>query len=323
MKEKILEMLKNSEGYVSGQKLCSEFSVSRTAVWKAVNALRAEGYIIESSTNRGYMLKGVCDIVTADEVRKNLKTSHIGSDIYVLDTVDSTNNFAKNLGLNGAKSGIAVLAREQTGGKGRLGRVWSVPKDSGVMMSVLLRPNISPSEVAAVTPLAGIAVCKVLSALCTDDNVKIKWPNDVLIGKKKVCGILTELTAETDRVGFIVIGIGVNVDKNSFPQELSAKATALSLETDVRYKKSEIAAAILNELETVLTENEFSLKQEALEHYKNTCVNLGRNIGFVRKGEQIYAKAVDISDNGELIAEGSGGVIYRLSSGEVTVSGIY
>ena len=185
MKQKILKILKTAEGYVSGQEICESLGVSRTAVWKAVNSLREQGYVIESATNKGYKLCTYTDFITADGIRESLKTNHIGKEVYVIDTVDSTNNFAKTLGHNGAKSGVVVLAREQTGGKGRLGRSWSAPKDSGVWVSVLLRPDISPSEVSAVTPLAGLAVFRALDRICPG-RTAIKCPNDIIIGNKKL-----------------------------------------------------------------------------------------------------------------------------------------
>lgn len=322
MKQKILKLLKESDGYVSGQEICGLFGVSRTAVWKAVNSLRAQGYVIDSSTNKGYRLFGVKDIVNSSDIKRYLKTAYIGKSIYVLDTVDSTNNFAKNLGHNGAESGIAVIARGQTEGKGRLGRTWSSKKDAGLWMSVLLRPDISAEEIYCITPLAGLAVYRVINRICPDRTF-IKWPNDIIVGNKKICGILTELTAEADKVEFLVTGVGINVDLDSFPEEICGKATSLYLETGRRCEKSRLAAEILNELEAVFSENEFMLRDSALSEYKAACASINREIGFWRRGEYIRAEAFDINRRGALLAEDKNGVSYELSSGEVTVSGIY
>ena len=197
MKEKILNTLKTQKGFVSGQTLCNEFGVSRTAVWKAINALKDKGYNIESVTNKGYRLVSAPDILEENEIKDNLKTLVIGKSVTVLETVDSTNNYLKK-NQKAFENGAVVVAREQTGGKGRLGRVWHSQKDDTVSFSIILRPDISPMEVSAVTPLCGLALCKALNSYF-DFDAKIKWPNDIVVNSVRI-DILDENITEINHI---------------------------------------------------------------------------------------------------------------------------
>lgn len=322
MQDKILQELKQADDYISGQRLCEKYGVSRSAVWKAINSLRKKGYKINSATNRGYRLEFSADIISVNEVKGYLHTQLIGKDIYVLESVDSTNDYLKALGANGAKNGVCVFAREQTAGKGRLGRQWSSNKDLGVWMSVLMRPNITPAEVCAITPMAGYAVCKALREVC-DINCNIKWPNDIVIGNKKICGILTEMSAETDKVNYVVTGIGINTDNEAFPPEIAEKATSILLETNKMFEKSLIAARVLDNLEDIIRKTEFEFTKDFLKAYKEMCISLNREVGFSRKGQLYKGTAIDISEKGGLIVKTLDDEIYEVTTGEVTVSGIY
>ena len=199
MKEKILRQLKQCGGYVSGQELCETFGVSRTAVWKHIKALKEEGYVIDSVSNKGYKLVKCPDILLAEDIKSSLSTSWLGKTIKVMKTVDSTNLEARRLAEAGASHGTLVTAEEQTSGKGRRGRSWVSMPGQGVWMSFVLRPDVELENSSMLTLVAALAVEKGIKDAAGIDG-KIKWPNDVLINGKKVCGILTELSAQMDEL---------------------------------------------------------------------------------------------------------------------------
>ncbi len=321
MKNQILNLLKSQQDFISGQVLCEKFNVSRTAVWKAIKKLREKGYNIQSVTNKGYRLISSPNILDENEIKSKLKTKFIGKNITVLETVDSTNSYLKKNAHN-CPDGTVVVARKQTRGKGRLGRVWQTKKDQAVCFSVLLRPEISPMEVSAVTPLCGLAVVKGLNDYF-DFDAKIKWPNDVIIKNKKLCGILTEMSCEFDRVEHIIVGIGINLLIRDFPKEIAYKATSCCLESDREIDKNLLLANILKSIEDVLCSSEYAFNRNNLSEYKKYCATLGREITFMRKGQEVKGIATDINSDGELVVTLSNGKKETVFSGEVTVQGIY
>ena len=302
--------------------MAQTLGVSRQAVWKEINALRERGYEIESVPNRGYRSSATPAFPDAHAVKAALNTKIIGKELTVLDSVGSTNDYLKNLGANGCKSGTVVAAREQVSGKGRLGREWQSKKDENVMFSLLIRPKLAPAEVAAVTPLTGLAVCKALRRF-TGLDCRIKRPNDVIIGRKKLAGILTEMSAEFDAVEYIVIGIGVNVDQADFPCDIAQKATSLFLEAGVRYDKNKALACLLDQIEEEFLKNDLSLSGEALEEYTALCATVGKNVSFTRGGATVGGLAVGIAQSGELKVKLADGAVCLVNSGEVTAQGIY
>lgn len=322
-KEEILKRLRQCEGYLSGEQLSEALGVSRAAVWKAITVLREAGYAIDSVTNRGYRLTGSPDLLTPEEVRCGLHCKTLGSQIFLLPEVDSTNEEAKRQAQQGAPDGSVFIAEHQTGGKGRLGRNWSSPPGGGIWFSVLLRPGLMPSEISSITLLAGIAVCRGIRAV-TGCEATIKWPNDVVIGSRKVCGILTELTAEIDRIEYVVLGIGINANMESFPEELSEKATSLRMEAGKDFPRAAVLRAVLEALEPLLERAKAGERLPAiLEEYKSLCVSLNRRVGFFFDGRQQTGTAVDVSPTGELIVERDGGGRLAVNAGEVVVQGIY
>ncbi len=318
----ILDILTQTNEYISGQALANQLGVSRQAVWKEIQSLRALGYDIESVTNRGYRLNSMPGYLNAHAVKAALNTKIIGSELTVLDSVGSTNDYLKQRGAEGCKSGAVAATREQTKGKGRLGRTWQSKRDENIAFSVLLRPEIAPSESASVTPLAGLAVCKALRDF-TGLDCRIKWPNDVIVGRKKLCGILTEMSAEFDAVEYIVLGIGINVDQAVFPDEIAYKATSLLLETGRHYDKNKLLAAMLEHLEAELFRDNFKMSQTALNEYTDLCATIGKGITFTRGSRRINGMAVDVAENGELKVMLSDGSICSVYYGEVTTQGIY
>lgn len=320
--ESILKILIDSGDYVSGQQLAERLGVSRQSVWKGIKALRENGCQISSVTNKGYRLESLPSRLEGAAVKAALKSKILGNTIIVLDSVGSTNDYLKQLGNEGAQSGTVVTAREQTKGKGRLGRSWQGARGKALAFSVLLRPKMSPSEVGEVTPLAGLAMCKAIHRV-TELDCMIKWPNDIIVGGKKLVGILTEMSAEYDAVEYIVIGIGVNVEQTVFPEEIAFKATSLLLETGRHFDQNKLLAEFINQLEGEFSANNLSLTPSALDEYEKRCATIGRSVTFRRGERTISGMAVGIAEGGRLKVMLSDGSIRKISSGEVTVQGIY
>ena len=227
VKKKILKMLKqNNDDFLSGEKISDKFGVSRSAIWKHINTLKEEGYEIESVPRKGYRIIASPDILTLEEVEEYLTTDFIGRNIYYFDSLSSTNIKAKEIATK-SKEGTIVIAEEQTKGKGRLGRSWLSPKGKGIWMSIILKPKVAPIKVAKITLIGAAAVNQGLK----DIGIKsyIKWPNDIVIDGKKVCGILTEMSCELNMINYCIMGIGINVnlDKEDFSKDLIDTATSL------------------------------------------------------------------------------------------------
>lgn len=322
MQKKILELLTKTDGYVSGSEISEQLGVSRQAVWKAINGIKEQGYKIDSVTNRGYRLVAYPPHLNEPAIEKYLKTSVIGKNLIVLDEVGSTNDYLKKLGADGCENGTVAVAREQTQGKGRLGRVWKAKKDDSITFSFLLRPKIAPSEVSSITPLAGLAVCKAIREF-TGLDCRIKWPNDIIIGKKKLVGILTEMSAEFDAVEYVITGIGINADTQDFPDDIKEKATSIYLATGGHFDKNKFFACVLNHIEEEFIKNDLKLSPVALKEYTSLCATIGRDITFTKDRKSVAAKAVGVSPDGELIAELPDTTTKLINSGEVTVQGIY
>lgn len=321
-RSKVLEILTSSSEYVSGQSLAQTLGVTRQAVWKEINALKSKGFKIESVPNRGYRLSSMPGYLVAEAIKREMRTAIIGSELIVLKSVGSTNDYLKQLGNSGCKNGTVAAAREQVGGKGRLGRVWKSVKDENVMFSVLLRPKMAPSEVSAVTPLTGLAVCKALREL-TGLDCRIKWPNDVIVGSKKLVGILTEMSAEFDAVEYIIIGTGINVNQTEFADDIADKATSLRLEAGREFDKNKLLAAVLNQMEEEFVKCNLEFTGESLKEYTELCATVGKTVSFYRGGNKLSGTASGVAKNGELIVMLSDGSEIRINSGEVTAQGIY
>lgn len=315
MREKILNILQSACGYVSGEHISRELSISRAAVWKHIKSLKENGYEIESVTNKGYRLISSPDILTEYTIKSGLNTKFIGQNVFVYSKTDSTNNRAK--AEHTVPDGSLFIAEIQNHGKGRLGRDWEAPERVGIWMSILIKPDLAPSDVSQITLIAGLAVCRALG-----HNAKIKWPNDIVIGSKKVCGILTEMSAEINMVNYVVCGIGINVNIESFDGELSKKATSLLIETGEKHNRARIVQSVLTEFEILYTDFLENGLKNILTEYKSLCVTLNRDVQVVYKHETIIAAAVDIAEDGSLIIEKDGKRI-TVSSGEVSVRGIY
>jgi BirA family transcriptional regulator, biotin operon repressor / biotin---[acetyl-CoA-carboxylase] ligase len=320
-KEEILNRLRDNGGFVSGEELSEQLHISRTAVWKCINALREEGYEIQSATNRGYRLERCPDRYSEAEISAGLETEYLGRSIFCYESIDSTNEEAKRKALAGAPNGSLFVSEQQTGGKGRLGRSWASPAGTGLWCSLLLRPGILPLRISVTTLLAGLAVTRAIRSL-TGCDAQIKWPNDIIIGGKKVCGILTEMTAEVERVEFVIVGIGINVNNTAFPENIRDKATSIRMEIGKPLRRVSLLQEILIQFETLLKQNAES-DPVFWEDYKKLCISLGRRVSFTRRGAAVKGTAVDISPEGELIVELDDGTKEIVTAGEVSVQGIY
>ena len=322
MKAEILRLLRETNGYVSGQELCEQFGVSRTAVWKAIKQLQAMGYEIEAVPNRGYFLKSAADVLSKDEIASLLHTQWIGKELYCYDTIGSTNARAKELAEQECENGTLVVADQQTQGRGRRGRSWQTPPQMGIAMSLLLRPEISPGNASMLTLVTALAVANAITGL-SGVEAMIKWPNDVVMNGRKVCGILTEMNAQFDYISYIVIGIGINVHNEEFPEELSQMAGSILTESGKRIHRAELVARIMAYFEqyyaTFLETEDLT---GMLEAYNQLLVNRGREVKVLDPKEPFSGKAVGITKKGELMVD-TWSSRKLVSSGEVSVRGIY
>ena len=322
MKAEILTILKDTDGYVSGQELCELFGVSRTAVWKAMNQLKKEGYEIESVQNKGYHLVKTPDILSKNELVSIRKTKWVGTEICYFDVTDSTNTQAKSLGEGDAPNGTLVVAGKQESGRGRRGRSFESPAGTGIFMTLLLRPEIEPQNASMLTLVSALAVAKGIEHM-VDLPVQIKWPNDIVINGKKVCGILTEMSAQMDYVNYIVIGIGINVGNEEFPEEIKDVATSIYLESGKHVNRAMLIEKIWEEFEDYYELYEKTQDLSSLvKEYDSYLVNRGQKVRVLDSKEPYEGKAMGITDRGELIVD-TWEARRLVSAGEVSVRGVY
>ncbi len=315
--EKILKILRSSKDeYISGEEICRSAGVSRAAIWKHMEKLREDGYEIDASPHLGYRFVRAPDRLIPSEVKLGLRTKVLGQEVISYAKLDSTNDLAYELAAKGAREGTLILAEEQMKGKGRLGRNWVSPPKSGIYMSVVLRPKMPPNEISRITLLAAVSVAKAIRRL-SGLEAMITWPNDILINRKKVCGILTEMRAEQDTIDFIVVGIGINV--NTPVKGLPKGATSIKEETHDAVSRVELTRAVLEALE----ENYARLKKEGfdpiMEEWKALSEMLGSRIKVTLPNRTFECQARDIDRDGALIVRLDSGVLERVSSGDVVM----
>jgi len=325
MKERILQELKNHAGhYISGEEISGILQVSRTAVWKCINQLKDMGYVIESQTKKGYRLLESPDSLLPQEMKGNINTEVIGQNLAFFEQVDSTNLYAKRIAEGGFLDGTVIMADEQLNGRGRMGRNWVSPKGKGIWMTIMLKPKINPADASKVTLLAACAVCKAIEEI-SGLYTKIKWPNDIVLNGKKLCGILTEMSAEIDEINYLIIGIGVNVniELEDFPKELQAIATSIKIEKGDEVIRKELAAAIINNFERYYKcfIKTGSIK-DYINEYKERSAILGKEVRVTSSTLEIQGTVVDISEDGQLQLELQDGTIKEIISGEVSVRGL-
>ena len=320
VKESLLNTLAAAGGeYISGAALAESIGVSRNAVWKAVKSLESEGYAIESVTSKGYRLAENNNRLSEKIIASFLTTDEIGRELTVLDEVDSTNIAAKKLAANGAVHGHAVVADMQTMGRGRLGRKFVSPSGAGVYMSVIIRPELAVELTPMMTTAAAVAVAETVEELCGQD-AQIKWVNDVYLGGRKICGILTEasLGLETRSLDYAVIGIGVNVRsiRESFDEELSRTATSIEDASGVIVDRNRLCAEIMNRLEVHIAEIP---SRGFIEGYRRRELLTGNGITANIGGKAVSGKALGVDDDLNLIVEFPDGTVKHLGSGEANL----
>ncbi len=318
LKEKILEKLSHSEDYISGQSLAEEFGVSRAAVSKAVKALRSDGYGVDSVNNKGHRLVFSADALNADAIRSQMNSDAQNLELFVLESVDSTNNEAKRMLADGFSDDALIVANEQTGGRGRLGRSFYSPKNTGIYMSFLYQSELKLSDAVTITTAAAVAVVRAIEAV-TDIIPEIKWVNDVYANGKKVCGILTEAVSdfETGTAKSIIIGIGINITTENFPDDIKERAASLVSTQTKKTLRNELIAQTANELTAIY--RTLPDKSSFIGCYKDHSMIIGKEIDFYVNNNKQSGTAVDINDDGSLIVAMQDGSKITLSSGEVTV----
>lgn len=311
----------NADSYISGEELARRLSVSRTAIWKGIGQLRREGYEIESVPNRGYRLRSVSDVLSREGIARHLR--HRELEIRVYQSISSTNTVLKALAAGDAPSALALAAGEQTAGRGRMGRSFYSPANSGLYMSLLLRPELPAAEAVRLTACAAVAAAETIEEL-SGRAAQIKWVNDVFVGGRKVCGILTEasLDCESGMMHYVVVGIGVNtcVPAGDFPEELHGIAGAVFDGERIPELRCRLAAGILDRL------MDYAAKPDdpaIFEAYKKRSFLLGREINILSPGKKpVPAVAVGLDRDYSLLARLDDGSIKKLSSGEVSVRSI-
>lgn len=315
----ILKFLREKK-YVSGEVLAKKLSISRVAIWKQIQRLKDTGYKIISDQNLGYCLISRPDLLLPQEIQRGLSTNYIGKEIYYFLELKSTNIIAKEKALHRAEGigeGTLIIAERQSAGKGRLGRKWFSPA-GGIWLSVILYPQLSPSYISRITLMTAVAAVKAIK-ICTQIKSQIKWPNDILINEKKVCGILTEMSAELDIINWVVVGIGINVniDHREFPEDIQENTISLKEGSGKEVLRVKLVQTFLQEFEKyyeILKRREFS---SILKEWKLYSHTLGRKIR-VDTGEKIITgEAVDINEEGALILKKEDGELVEILSGTI------
>jgi BirA family biotin operon repressor/biotin-[acetyl-CoA-carboxylase] ligase len=318
---KILSALRENRDGVSGAELAEQLGISRAAVWSRIEELRKVGYDIEAGPHSGYRIAGEPDALLADDLLSRLgKTKVIGRDIRVFGRTTSTNDVIEKLARDGVKEGVVVFAESQTKGRGRLGRQWISPERKGLWFSILLRPDLRPQEATQLTVASATALRRAIQAE-TGLHPEIKWPNDILVGGKKVAGILTELSAELDKVRHVILGIGVdvNLSPNEFPPELKKTATSLKIEAGETISRPELAAALMRELDADylrICAGKFSTV--AIE-WEEHCATIGRDVTVQIGERKIRGRAESLDDAGALLLRTEHGRLEPITGGDVTL----
>ncbi|MCL5096413.1 MAG: biotin--[acetyl-CoA-carboxylase] ligase [Candidatus Omnitrophica bacterium] len=319
---RILATLRDaSPGAVSGAELSLQLGISRAAVWARIEELRALGYEISASPHRGYCLASSPDRLHADDLLARLgRVNVVGRDVRVFQETTSTNDIVEKLARDGVKEGVVVFAESQTKGRGRLSRRWVSPPGKGLWFSVLLRPDLRPTEATQLMVAAATATARALrtEARCVPE---IKWPNDVLLNGKKVAGILTEMSAELDHIKYLILGIGINanLDAGEFPVELRKTATSIKLETGESVDRPDLAVAILRELDQDYTRIRSGRFSAVADEWQRQCGTLGRQIS-IRIGDRlIQGCAESLDHDGALILRTQHGHLERIIGGDVTL----
>lgn len=324
LKDEVLKILLNKNDYVSGESICSGFGVSRSAVWRAIKKLEAEGYKIKSSTRIGYKLLAAPDMLNQAELEYGFNKSKLKDlKVFYADKVDSTNNWAKKLAEDNLIDKLVCVCSEQTKGRGRRGRDWSSPDGEGVYLSIVLKPDIQPDKIPMLTLAAALATAEAVKE-CSEVTAFIKWPNDIIADEKKLGGILTEMSADLDGVRYVVCGIGLNVNNECFKEENLKYAVSLFNITQKKYPRKELIYCIT---EKFLKYSELIFKAGDLkpvkDRYEALLINTGRRVKILGDKDKFEAVAEGITDKGCLRVLKDNGEAAYILSGEVSIRGVY
>ena len=315
--KELLEFLRDKNDFVSGDYIAREMGISRTAIWKYMNQLDEMGYALEKVKGRGYKLMGTPDRLFPWEVDRHLATTVVGRKVVYKESVDSTNLFAFRLALAGEAEGTAVIAESQTMGKGRLGRVWFSPTGRNLCLSVILRPRVHPSRIYPITFLSSLAVYDTVRSLGAEPT--LKWPNDVLIEGKKVCGTLLELSTEAEMVKFVVVGIGLNINmkRAEMADEIRHKATSLSLATKKIYERSAVCGMLLSNLERYYDVFRVRGESEICRLWEERAAIRGKFLEIVQMGESHRGVCEGVDKDGAMLLD-EGGTVTKIIAGDVS-----
>ena len=318
-KEKILNLLRASNNdFLSGEELARKCGISRTMVWKHIKSLEREGFGIEAVPSQGYRITSVSDILRQSDIKPGLKTRIIGKELHLFPEAGSTNTLAMDMASNGAPEGTVVIAETQTGGKGRLGRKWISPKGN-LYLSVILRPVIATYQAPLITLTGAVAVASAIRKQCGLD-ARIKWPNDILISGKKACGLLTEMSAEQDRIRHIVLGIGidVNMELDALPADVRTLTTTLAAEAGETIDRTVLLQQVLRELDSwyqIFLANE----QDMLREWTSLNMTSGKRVTVSGAGRVVEGLAQGIDSEGRLIIKLDDGAVHAVAAGDVTI----
>ncbi len=319
MEEEILQLLRESPSdFLSGEELSRRLKVSRTAVWKRMRHLRSLGYEIEASTRSGYRLIQSPDILTPSEIKPLLKTKWMGKTIHYFHTLDSTNSKAYELATQGAEEGEVVIAESQVKGRGRLGRNWFSPPYLNLYLSVILRPQIPPHQAPLITLMAAVATAEAIEK-CSGLRPLIKWPNDILLKGRKVAGLLNEIKSETDRIHFVILGIGVNLNvaEKMFPKKIRRIATSLKRERGEGVSRKEFLQRLLEELEGWYQRFLKKGDKLILDAWRERSRIKGKRVKVTSFGETLSGVAMDVDSDGALILKMGDGERKRVVAGDI------
>ena len=318
-REKILRLFRaRNSDYLSGEELSQELGISRTAIWKHIQALRALGYRIDAATSRGYRLLSVPQELIADEIRSRLSTRVIGREIICHEQLASTNLTAMELGEAGAIEGLVIIAEQQTAGKGRLGRRWESPASVNLYLSVLLRPAMPPWEVPRLTFLSAVAAARALQDV-TGLKVEVKWPNDLLVNGRKIAGLLNEMSAESDAVHHVVLGIGLNINMTAeqFPPDLRYPATSVRLEKGSSTSRLDVVVALLEHFDRLYAEFQSCGMKPIRQAWQELFAMLGNRVRVELGAASLTGVVAGIDEEGALLLQLPDGKIEKILAGDV------
>ncbi|NQD67220.1 biotin--[acetyl-CoA-carboxylase] ligase [Bacillus haikouensis] len=322
IRKKLIQAFSESKGdFLSGQALADIAGCSRTAIWKHIEELRKEGFVLEAVRKKGYRIINTPDSVTENKIRLGLQTSTLGQVIHYEESVPSTQKIAHDLAGNGAVEGTLVIADEQTAGRGRLMREWHSSSGSGIWMSLILKPHLPPQKAPQFTLITAVAVVQAIEEV-TELQPQIKWPNDILINGKKVTGILTELQAESDKINSIIIGIGMNVNHSidHFPAEIRSIATSLAIEKGDLLSRAELVQTVLERIESLYTlymKEGFTPIKLLWESY---AVSIGKRIRARTINGTVEGTALGITAEGVLKIKDNDGTVHHIYSADIEVN---